>query len=69
MSSFMLENYIVCNICGLRSPLFVSIIVLHITPPYTSPTQEFIIQGTQQKHLACRIELYFTAYKVFDYCC
>ena len=34
--SFMLEKYIFCEVCGLRSSLFVSSIVLYFTPTYTS---------------------------------
>ena len=47
--SFMLEKYIVCNVCGQRSPFFVFSSVFYITPTYTSPTQELIKQGMQHK--------------------
>ena len=47
--SFMLEKYIVCDACGLRSPSFESSSVLYITLTYTSSMQELIIQGMQQK--------------------
>ena len=42
--SLMLEKYIVCNVCGLRSPSFESRSVLYITPTYTSSMQELIMQ-------------------------
>ena len=45
----MLEKYIVCNACGLRSPSFESSNVFYITPTYTSSMQELIMQGMQQK--------------------
>ena len=47
--SFMLEKYIVCDACGLRSPSFESSGVLYITSTYTSSMQELIMQGMQQK--------------------
>ena len=34
--SFMLEKYIVCGACGLRSPSFESSSVIHVTPTCTS---------------------------------
>ena len=34
--SCMLEKYIVCDACGVRSPSIESSIVLYITPTYTS---------------------------------
>ena len=45
----MLEKYIVCDACGLRSPSFESSSLLYITPTYTSSMQESITQGMQQK--------------------
>ena len=45
----MLENYIVCDACGLRSPSFESSRVLYITPTCTSSMQELIKQGMKQK--------------------
>ena len=47
VSSFMLEKYIVCDACGLRSPSFGSSSLLYIT--HTSSMQELIMQGMQQK--------------------
>ena len=47
--SFMLEKYIVCDACGLRSPWFDSSSVLYITPAHNSSMQELITQGMQQK--------------------
>ena len=47
--SFMLEKYIVCDACELRSPSFESSSVLYITPTCTSSMQEFIKQGMKQK--------------------
>ena len=40
--SVMLEKYIVCNACGLRSPSFESSSMLYITPTCTSSMQELI---------------------------
>ena len=37
--SFMLEKYIVCDVCGLRSPSFESSSVLYIIPTCTSSMQ------------------------------
>ena len=42
--SFVLEKYIVCDVCGLRSPSFESSSVLYISPTDTSS-----IQGLQPK--------------------
>ena len=42
--SFMLEKYIACDACGLRSPSFESSSVLYITATYTSSMQELIMQ-------------------------
>ena len=47
--SFMLEKYIVCNVCGLRSPSIEFSGVLYISPTHTSSMQELIMQGLQQK--------------------
>ena len=47
--SFMLEKYIVCDACGLRSPSFESSSVLYITPTCTSSMKELIKQGMGQK--------------------
>ena len=47
--SFVLENYIVCDVCGLRSPSFESSSVLYISPTDTSSMQNLILQGLQQK--------------------
>ena len=38
----MLEKYIVCNVCGLRSPSFESSSVSYITPTYTTSMQEWV---------------------------
>ena len=51
--SFMLDKYIVCDACGLRSPSFESSSVWYITPTYTSSMQELIMQGMQQKIESC----------------
>ena len=45
--SFMLEKYVVCNACSLRSTSFESSSVLYITPTYTSSMQDLILQGMQ----------------------
>ena len=47
--SFMLEKYIVCDACGLRSPSFESRSVLYITHACTSSMQELIKQEMEQK--------------------
>ena len=47
--SFMLEKYIVCDACGLRSPSFESSNMLYITPTCTSSMQKLIKQGMRQK--------------------
>ena len=48
--SFMLEKYIICDVCRLRPPSFESSSVLYITPTYTSFfMQDLILQGMQQK--------------------
>ena len=47
---FMLEKYIVCDACGLRSPSLESSSVLYITTTYTSTTQELIMGGMQQNY-------------------
>ena len=41
--SFVLEEYIVCDVCGLRSPSFESSSVLHISPTDTSSMQNLIL--------------------------
>ena len=47
--SFVLEKYIVCDVCGLRSPSFEFSSVLCISNTDTSSMQNFILQGLQQK--------------------
>ena len=47
--SFVLEKYIVCDVCGLRSPSFECSSVLYISPTDTSSMQNLILQGLQQK--------------------
>ena len=47
--SFVLKKYIVCDVCGLRSPSFESSSVLYISPTDTSSMQNLILQGLQQK--------------------
>ena len=47
--SFVLEKYIVCDVCGLRSPTFESSSVLYISPTDTSSMQNLILEGLQQK--------------------
>ena len=47
--SFVLEQYIVCDVCGLRSPSFESSSVLYISPTDTSSMQNLILEGLQQK--------------------
>ena len=45
--STVLEKYIVCDVCGLRSPSFESSSVLYISPTDTSSMQNLILQGLQ----------------------
>ena len=47
--SFVLEKYIVCDVCRLRSPSFESSSVLYISPTDISSMQNLIWQGLQQK--------------------
>ena len=46
---FVLEKYIVCDVCGLRSPSFESSSVLYISLTDTSSMQNLILEGLQQK--------------------
>ena len=47
--SFVLEKYIVCDVCGLRSPSFESSSLLYIPPTDTSSMQNLILPGLQKK--------------------
>ena len=47
--SFVLEKYIVCDACGLRSSSCKSSSVLYTSPTITSSMQNLILQGLQQK--------------------
>ena len=47
--SFVLEKYMVCDVCGLRSPSFESSSVLYILPTDTLSMQNLILEGLQQK--------------------
>ena len=47
--SFVLEKYIVCDGCGLKSHSFESSSVLYISPTDTSSMQNLILEGLQQK--------------------
>ena len=47
--SFVLEKYIVCDVCGLSSPSFESSSELYISPTDTSSMQNLILEGLQQK--------------------
>ena len=49
LEKYMLEKYIVCDACGLRSPSFESSSVLYITPTCTSSMQKLIKQRMKQK--------------------
>ena len=75
--SFVLEKYIVCDVCGLRSPLFESCSVLYISPTDTPSMQNLILEGLQQKlqkscsrcNKAHRIELYIATSKILAALC
>ena len=43
------KKYIVCDVCGLRSPSFESSSVLYISPTDTSSMQNLILEGLQQE--------------------
>ena len=45
--SFVLEKYIVCDACGLKSPSFQPSSVLYISPTDTSSMHDLILQGLQ----------------------
>ena len=47
--TFVLEKYIVCDVCGLRSTSFESSSVSYISPTDTSSMQNLILEGLQQK--------------------
>ena len=47
--SFLLEKYIVCDVCGLRSSSFEYSSVLYISPTDTSSMQNLILEGLKQK--------------------
>ena len=47
--SFVWEKYIVCDVCGLRSPSFESSSVLYISPTDTPSMQNLILEGLHQK--------------------
>ena len=47
--SFVLEKYVVWNVCGLRSPSFESSNVLYISPTDASSMQNLLLQGLRQK--------------------
>ena len=49
--SLMLEKYIICNACGLRSPSFGSRSALYITPTCTTSMQELIKKKTMEQKL------------------
>ena len=46
--SYVLEKYIVCDVCGLRTPSFESSSVLYISPIDTSSMQNLILEGLQR---------------------
>ena len=47
--SFVLEKYIVYDVCGLRSPSYESSSVFYFSPTDTSSMQNLILEGLQQK--------------------
>ena len=47
--SFVVAKYIVCDVCGLRSPSFESSSVLYISPTDTSSMLNLILQELHQK--------------------
>ena len=53
--SFVLEKYIVRDVCGLRSASFESTAVLYITPTSIAPMQKLIMEDHKQKLWLCLI--------------
>ena len=47
--SFVLKQYIFCDVCKLRSPSFKCTRMFYISPTDTSSMQNLILQGLQQK--------------------
>ena len=73
--SFVLETYIVCEVCGLRSPSFESSSVLHISPTDTPSMQNLIRRFTTKiakilfrcnEHSACRIKLNYNLQNTYS---
>ena len=51
--SFVLEKYIVCDVCGLRSPSFESSSVLYISPTDTSSMQTLFYKDCNKLQKSC----------------
>ena len=76
--SFMLEEYIVCDACRLRSPSFQCSSVLYITPTCTFSMQELIKQGMEKNRKSPAFDtrrtlgmsnlIIFYTLQTFDYC-
>ena len=49
LSSFFSDKYIVCDVCGLRSPLFDSATILYFTSTDNASLQELVLQEHKQK--------------------
>ena len=47
--SFILEKYIVCDLCALRSPSFEPTTILHVTPMDNASMQDLVLQEHKQK--------------------
>ena len=47
--SFVLEKYIICDICTMKSPAFETTSLLYVTPNDSTSMQELLMQEHKQK--------------------
>ena len=47
--SFVLEKYIICDICKMKSPAFEATSLLYVTPTNSTSMQELLLQEHKQK--------------------
>ena len=47
--SFVLEKYIICDICTIKSPAFEATSLLYVTPTDSASMQELLMQEHKQK--------------------